>query len=983
MKQVLALAKKELNSYFGSPMALIFVGVFLAATLFTFFWVDTFFARGIADVRPMFRWMPILLIFLVAALTMRQWSEEESSGTLEMLLTMPTRIVQLVLGKFLGVMGLVVTALAMTLFLPLSVSWLGNMDWGPVIGGYLAAILLAAAYAAIGLFVSSRTNNQIVALILTVLVGGLFYLIGSSGVTSFAGDYLAEILRAIGSGSRFESIERGVIDLRDLVYYLSLTVIFLTLNVVSLDSKRWSQGQQTRPYRRSLLLSAALIALNLIVLNVWLFPFSAARADITAQREYSLSPATKDLLGNLQEPLLIRGYFSQKTHPLLAPLVPQIRDMLEEYRIASRGKAVVEIIDPLQNPELEAEANQTYGIRPTPLQAADRYGASVVNAYFDILVRYGDQNQVLTFQDLIEVTPYPNGQIDVHLRNLEYDLTRAIKKTVYGFQSVDSVLAGMQEPVNLTLFVTPKTLPDWMAQAPDTIQKVASDIAAKSSGKFSFNTVDVDDPNSPVNRQALADKYGLQPIPLDLFGTQSYYLHMLLTVGDKSQVIYPSGDLSEADIRTALESGLKRSSAGFLKVVGLWTPPDNPQPDMFGQMPPSFKSYNTIADKLRQEYTVKQVDLTAGQVPADVDVLLVIAPQNMSDSERYAIDQYLMRGGSVVVAAGNYALNPDPMTGQLGIIPIDGGLRDMLAGYGLNVKQSLVMDPQNEPFPVRVARNAGGFQVQEIQAINYPFFVDVRPNAMDSKSPMLAGLPAVTLNWVSPVVVDEAKNADRTVTTLLSSSPGSWLRTDTNVEPDLQLYPDLGFPVEGQPESYPLAVAVQGSFESYFKGKESPLAQATPAADAGQPDLAAPAGPDNQPQTSNTVGTVESSPDTARLVVIGSAEFLNDIVFNISRNLTADRYLNSLQFAQNAVDWSVEDLDLLTIRSGGAASRLLNPLSESQQSFWEIANYVIALLAVVGLGAVWGWRRRNEKPIDLLPQSRPANPDPRQASTTV
>ena len=100
MRQTLAITRKELQSYFGSPMALIFLGVFLAATLFSFFWIDTFFARGIADVRPLFRWMPLLLIFLVAALTMRQWSEEQQQGTLEILLTLPIRPVQLVIGKY-------------------------------------------------------------------------------------------------------------------------------------------------------------------------------------------------------------------------------------------------------------------------------------------------------------------------------------------------------------------------------------------------------------------------------------------------------------------------------------------------------------------------------------------------------------------------------------------------------------------------------------------------------------------------------------------------------------------------------------------------------------------------------------------------------------------------------------------------------------------------------------------------------------------
>ncbi|MCB9105318.1 MAG: Gldg family protein [Anaerolineales bacterium] len=956
MKQILSIAKKEINGYFSSPMALIFVGVFLAATLFTFFWVDTFFSRGIADVRPMFRWMPILLIFLVAALTMRQWSEEERSGTLEMLLTLPTQITQLVLGKFLGVMALVLVALALTLFLPITVSILGNLDWGPVIGGYLAAILLAAAYTAIGLFISSRTDNQIVSLILTGLLGGLFYLIGSQGVTAFVGDSLSEILRAFGTGSRFESIERGVIDLRDLVYYLSLTAAFLTLNVISLDSKRWSHGEKTAAYRRGLILTAALIVLNLIVLNVWLFKVSAVRLDLTEQREYSLSPVTRDLISNLQEPLLIRGYFSEKTHPLLAPLVPTIRDTLREYEIASNGNLIVEIVDPLQDPDKEAEANQTYGIQPTPLQASDRYGASIVNAYFDILVRYGDQNEVLNFSDLIEVQPYPNGEVDVRLRNLEYDLTSAIKKVVFGFQSTDAILASLDQPATLTLYVTPDSLPEWLAEAPDTITKVAQKIADESNGKFQFQMVNVDDPNSSVTRQTLAEQFGLQPIATALFSDQSYYLHMVLQVGDQAQLLYPSGDFSEATVQTSIESALKRSTSDFLQVVGVWTPPDTPTQNAFGQQQPSLKRYTTIADQLRQEYTVRNVDLSTGQVPTDIDVLLVIAPQNMTDQERYAIDQYLMRGGSVIVAAGNYALSVDQFAGNLTVESIDSGLREMLQSYGIDVGQSLVLDPQNEPFPVQVARDVGGMQVREIQAIDYPFFVDVRSDGMDQTSPILSGLPAVTMNFVSPVTVDETKNADRQVDTLLKSSDASWLRTDTNIQPDPQAYPQFGFPVEGEQQAYPLAVSVQGVFDSFFKDKEIP--QAAPQEGSPEP-----------PPTQ--IGTIDTSPDSARLVVIGSGEFLNDVVFELSSNLTRDRYLNSLQFTQNMVDWSVEDLDLLSIRSGGTSARVLAPMDEANQAFWEYINYGLALAALVAIALIWRSRRQSEAPMELLPQSPP------------
>ncbi|HVO42868.1 MAG TPA: ABC transporter permease subunit, partial [Aggregatilineales bacterium] len=155
MKQVSAIVRKELDSYFASPMALIFVGIFLVTVLYAFFWVSGFFARGIADVRPLFEWMPVLLILLISTLAMRQWSEEQQTGTLEVLLTMPVKLTQLVIGKFIAVVVLVAVALLMTLSLPITVALLGQLDLGPVIGGYLAAILMASSYAAIGLFVSS------------------------------------------------------------------------------------------------------------------------------------------------------------------------------------------------------------------------------------------------------------------------------------------------------------------------------------------------------------------------------------------------------------------------------------------------------------------------------------------------------------------------------------------------------------------------------------------------------------------------------------------------------------------------------------------------------------------------------------------------------------------------------------------------------------------------------------------------------------
>jgi len=218
MSNIVRIARKELAAFFSSPAAFIFIGVFLAALLFIFFWVNRFFARNIADVRPLFEWMPVLLIFLISAMTMRMWSEERRAGTLEFLMTTPVKPLHLVLGKFLACLALVAIVLVLTLPLPITVSVLGPLDWGPVLGGYLATLALASAYIAIGLFVSSRTDNQIVSLIVTAFICGTFYVLGSDSLASLFGNDGGEVLRLIGSGSRFNSIARGVIDFRDIYY---------------------------------------------------------------------------------------------------------------------------------------------------------------------------------------------------------------------------------------------------------------------------------------------------------------------------------------------------------------------------------------------------------------------------------------------------------------------------------------------------------------------------------------------------------------------------------------------------------------------------------------------------------------------------------------------------------------------------------------------------------------------------------------------
>ena len=957
----MAIARKELRTYFWSPVAFIFLGTFLLVTLFTFFWVETFFTRNIADIRPLFAWLPVLLIFLVGALSMRLWSEEQKLGTLEVLFTLPVETHKLVLGKFLGAMGLVGLALALTLGVPISVSFMGELDWGPVVGGYVAALLLAGAYLAIGLTVSSLTDNQIVALIGTVVACGFLYVLGTDTVTGLAGTRGAEVLASLGVGSRFESIGRGVLDLRDLAYYASLIVFFLVANTVILESKRWSQGPRSAPLRASAKTFAALALGNLLALNVWLAFAPHVRLDLTARSEYSISPTTKELVRGLSAPLLVRGYFSGKTHPLLAPLVPRIRDLVEEYAAISGGQVRVEFVDPRDDEAVEKEANEVYGIKSFPFRVADRYEAGVVNSYFSVLVKYGDQHAVLGFDDLIEVQPSNSG-VEVKLRNLEYDLTKTIKKVAYSFQTLEQMFADMKQPLEMSVYVTPKTLPQNFKDAPERIEKALKELASASGGKFKYT---VEDPDAkPGMREELYKKFGFRPMAVSLASQESFYLHLLLKNGERYEQIIPSETLSEADLKNEITAAVKRGAPGFLKTIGLVKPksPQPPQnPMMPHQMPDQQDFTRMLSEQLSQNYTVKPLELTDGRVPGDVDVLLVVAPKNLAPAQAFAIDQYLMRGGAVIVLGGKYEMSASMgQTDGIKLDKVETGLDAMLASYGVTVQDKLVLDPQNEPFPIPVVRDLGGLRVRDIQLVRYPFFVDVRANGMSKGSPVTSGLAGVTLQWASPLVVAEAPKAEakdgedaakREVEVLLTSTDKAWTQASSEVQPDFEKYGELGFAVEGERKAVPLAVSVRGHLESAWKDKPNPVWN-----DAGDGD--------------KTGRTLKRSPETARLVVVSSSSFVNDMVLSLSRQVSGERFTTNLQFVQNLVDWSTADVDLLSIRSRGTFARTLLPMDASTRQLWELGNYGVVVVALAIIVALTFGRRRKQPAMDLDARQR-------------
>ncbi|MGD8913905.1 MAG: Gldg family protein, partial [Candidatus Thiodiazotropha sp.] len=751
MNNILRIARKEFSGFFSSPVGFIFLGAFLAVTLFVFFWVETFFARNIADVRPLFEWIPLLLIFLVAAITMRMWSEERRAGTLEFLLTLPVESHQLVLGKFFACLGLVVVALALTLFLPISVSLLGPLDWGPVVGGYLATIFLAAAYAAIGLFVSARSANQIVSLIVTAVVCGFFYLLGSDVLTGLFGNRAAEFLKLLGVGSRFDAITRGVIDLRDIYFYLSLVAVFLALNVFTLEWLRWS-GNATNTNHRRWGLVTALFAGNFLAANLWLAPVGWVRADMTQGNIYSISDATRGYLAQLREPMLIRGYFSAQTHPLLAPLVPRLRDLLEEYAVAGEGRVRVEFIDPQQHPELEKEANEKFSINPVPFQFASKYQASVVNSYFNILIQYGDQHEVLGFRDLIEIKAQSETDLDVELRNPEYDITQSIKKVLYAYQGSGELFDNINHPVAFKGYISAsQKLPDFLRTLRQDLESVLADFSKRSHGKLSYQTLDPDENGGALAKQ-LETEYGFRPMTAGLFDTNSFWFYMTLQ-GDGRIIQVPLPEnFEKAELERGIEAALKRFSKGFLKTVAMHTPSSAPAMSQFGMS--GGKRFDWLRDTLSEEHNLTTPDLKNGQVPDESDLLLLVSPEKLDQKQLFAVDQFLMQGGTVVLATSPFDIDT---RGSLSVKQNESGIEDWLAHHGISFDKSLVLDPQNAAFPIPVNRQVGGFVIRETQLVDYPYFADIRDSGMVQEGGITSGLNQVTLTWPSPVSIDQDK----------------------------------------------------------------------------------------------------------------------------------------------------------------------------------------------------------------------------------
>lgn len=448
---MLSIYKKEIAAYFNSLTGYLAIGLFLLATgLLLWVFPDTSIpAYGYASLESFFQLSPYLFLFLIPAITMRTIAGEKAEGTWELLLTRPLRIWDLLLGKYLGSLTIVMLALLPTLIYYYSVFRLaqpiGNVDTGAVIGSYIGLFLLGAAFTAIGIFASAVHTNSIVAFLIgLMLCFFLFYAFDALSALELFSAYSYGV-SSLGIRAHYEAISRGVLDSRDFSYFVSVIACFL------LAAR--SVLAYARAPKKSIVLWATAVAVGILLINTLALSFFG-RVDFTAERRFTLSPLSKETVSGLPEGVHITVLLDGKLPAGFARLKKATADLLNDLKAYSRGKLTFNFVNPMDGDRQQQEANTdalaSRGITPTNLSVRTETGLTQQLIFPAALVTYGD--------DEIPVYLLQNRAGAAHeevlnnsVQNLEYAFIAALRKVVSGGQPLIGFTEGHGELDNLQL----------------------------------------------------------------------------------------------------------------------------------------------------------------------------------------------------------------------------------------------------------------------------------------------------------------------------------------------------------------------------------------------------------------------------------------------------------------------------------------------------------------------------------------------------
>ncbi len=408
LRSIWTIARRELRALFDHPTGYILLIVFLAVNDFLFF-RQAYLSRA-ASLRPMLDLLPWVFLFFVPAVTMRAVAEDARSGTLEVVLAQPITELELLMGKYLGQLLFIWVALALTIPIAVGLSFGADLQVGVVIAQYAGAALLAAGFAGVGLWSSCLARNQITAFILGVSVMFILVLVGLNPLLVGLPPFLGAVAARLGVLSHFQNIARGVIDLRDAVYFLTLSAIFLMLGYQALMARKLApKGDAIKRLRLGTTLTvAALVVLNLFGRHI------GGRLDLTPGKAYTLSDATKDLLATLPDFVTIKVFSTKELPPEVALVQRDLDDLLRDYRAAGEDKVRLVWSDPSEDSTAQAEA-QTLGVPAVQFNVVGRGELQLKQGYLGLAIQYADGSKLIP---VVQRTDDLEYRLSTHIREL-------------------------------------------------------------------------------------------------------------------------------------------------------------------------------------------------------------------------------------------------------------------------------------------------------------------------------------------------------------------------------------------------------------------------------------------------------------------------------------------------------------------------------------------------------------------------------------
>ena len=390
MKRTRIVAEREIQNFFDHPTAYILMVAFLGLSLFLAF--RSIYALSLASLRPLFDLLPWLFAVFIPALTMRSVAEEKRTGTIEWLSSYPLGELEILMGKLIGNWFFGMLSLAGTLPMALGVFLLSDADPGIMLAQYIGASLLAMQGVAIGLWASTATKNQVTAFILATSVSFALVFIGTPVVLYGLTPFLGTALSRLSVMGHFENVARGVIDLRDIVYFLSTAGLFVAMAVGLLVKQRLSEQRES--YKR--LRAGIAISLGLVVVTNLLGGNIGGRVDLTRESLYTLSPGSKETLDNLSDLVTLKLFISDELPSELQPTLRDVRDLISDMNRAGGENLVVENLNPGDDLDVAAEA-RSLGIIENEFNVLRDDEFEVRRGWFGLALLYADQQEVIPF----------------------------------------------------------------------------------------------------------------------------------------------------------------------------------------------------------------------------------------------------------------------------------------------------------------------------------------------------------------------------------------------------------------------------------------------------------------------------------------------------------------------------------------------------------------------------------------------------------